>query len=392
MIREDYVMWDSPAILETITTKDGVLDFKKGKLIKRKGLRNEFRLKYVDYTSEEIMNSEKPYHYLNFMYEIFPEKETCDMALKLVSLCITGNADKRIFQLWEGDGANGKSTLIDIIKNVLKGKTNTYDPKLLMPDKYSSKMGVTPELYSFYGSYAAVGIEVEQNGEFSMGVIKNLTGGDTITANPKYKDQVEFEATWQLILAVNDLPRFNALDGAFIDRLYILPFVMTFPKNENDARKLIEKGIPGNRIGSRKSKNKLLSNIMEQKAGIIKNMIETYIDLENNFNGIIEESPESKQKKNFYIQDNDDFGDFVKNICIIDPEGFCTSEEITEAFKDYMGLKKASSKWVISHLKKYNRHIRPTSRATTITGEYGIEEKKRRRGLEGIRLKTKWIS
>ena len=157
-----------------------------------------------------------------------------------------------------GENGAGKSTLIDIIKHVLTGKTNTYDPKLLMPDKYGSKMGVTPELYSFRGSYAAVGTEVDQSGEFSMGVIKNLTGDDTITANPKYKDQVEFDATWQLILAVNDLPRFSGTDSAFIDRLYIVPFVMTFPKTENEIENLLNKGVKPERIGTRKNKTKMM--------------------------------------------------------------------------------------------------------------------------------------
>ena len=45
------------------------------------------------------------------------------MANELVSLCISGNTEKRIFQLWEGEGSNGKSTLIDIIKEI-----NIYHP------------------------------------------------------------------------------------------------------------------------------------------------------------------------------------------------------------------------------------------------------------------------
>lgn len=386
-IREDFVNWDSPDIRETVTTNDGVIDFSKGIIQSRKGLRSEFRLRFVDYKTDEILNSEHPTYYIDFMKDIFPEDDTFKMALQAVSLCITGNSEKRIFQLWEGDGFNGKSTLIDIIKKVLQGKTNTYDPKLLMPEKYSKRMGVTPELYAFRGSYAAVGTEVDQGGEFSMGIIKNLTGGDDITANPKFKDQVEFSATWQLILAVNDLPRFNALDGAFIDRLLILPFVMTYPKDDVDRKALLRRGIPEKRIGKRKGKNKLLDNILSQKAGIIKHMIDEYLELENKYNGLINESIESKRKKSFYIQDNDDYGDFVKDVCMIDEDGFCTSEEITEAFKDYMGFKKASSKWIVINLKKYNRNIRSISKEIIIHGEYG-DEKKRRRGLSGIRLKT----
>lgn len=387
-IRVDGVNWDSPAIKETITTKDGVIDFSKKSIEKRIGYRGEFRLKYIEYTCDEILNARPPENFNTFMSEIFPDPGTLKMAYQLVSLCISGNADKRIFQLWEGDGFNGKSTLIDIIKKVLEGKTNTYNPQLLMPDFYG-KSGVTPELVTFRGSYAAVGVEVEQGKEFSMGIIKNLTGGDTITANPKHKAQIEFDPTWQLILAVNDLPKFNALDGAFIDRLFILPFEMTYPRNDDDIKELLRKGIPKDKIGKRKNKTKLLASIFEEKAGIIRTMITDYIDVQNFHDGRILESDESKGKKSFYIQDNDDFGDFIENMCIVEREGFCSSEEIIEAFKDYMGFKKASSKWVISNIKKYNRMITSTSREVMISGEFNSIEKKRRRGLSGIRVKTK---
>jgi len=387
MIREDQVKWDSPTIRETVTTIDGVIDFSNNIIEKRQGFRGEFRLKHVNYTTDEILNAEHPNFYCSFMQEVFPDFETYKMAMQLVSLCITGNAEKRIFQLWEGDGANGKSTLIDIIKHVLTGKTNTYDPKLLMPDKYGSKMGVTPELYSFRGSYAAVGTEVDQSGEFSMGVIKNLTGDDTITANPKYKDQVEFDATWQLILAVNDLPRFSGTDSAFIDRLYIVPFVMTFPKTENEIENLLNKGVLPEKIGKRKNKTKMMKNILSQKAGIIKSMINEYLELQNEYDGIITESEQSKNKKAFYIQDNDDLGNFLENMCEIEPDSFCSSEEITEAFKDYMGLKKASSKWIISNLKKHYKTIKSDTRMVLVEKPTGGYEKKRRRGLSGVSIK-----
>lgn len=386
MIREDGVNWDSIAIRESITTKDGVIDFSNGKLITRDGKRSEFRLKYIDYTTEEIINSPEPTHYNNFMRSTFPDEETLFMANELVSLCISGNTEKRIFQLWEGEGSNGKSTLIDIIKEIMKGKTNTYPPKMLMPDKYDRGLSVTPELATFQGSYAAVGIEVDQSSEFSMGIIKNLTGGDTITANPKHKAQIEFDPTWQLILAVNDLPRFNSLDGAFVGRLCILPFVMSFPRDESEELDFLKKGIKPKQIGEKKDKKKMLTEIYSQKAGIIRFMIETYCNLEKN-SGYVKQSPESLEKKKYYIRDNDDFGKFIDDNCVIETDAFCSSEEITEAFKDYMGMKKASPKWVISNVKKHNKQIQSDSRDIIIKSEYG-EERKRRRGLTGVRLKT----
>jgi len=389
MICEDVIIWDGPNIRETITTEDGVIEFKNKKIESRKGLKSEFRRSFIPYKTIDILEAEEPKTYLSFMKEIFPDPETCIMAEQMVSMCITGNSDKRLFQLWEGGGANGKTTLIELIKKILVGKTVTYDPRLILSDKSKThQMGVTPELYSFMGAYAAVASEVDEGEEFSIGKIKLLTGGDTITANPKYRDQVNFEATWQLILSVNDLPRFNVNDKAFLDRLMILTFEMTYPKNEEERQKAINEGYDPKYIGVRKSRNDLIADIVKERNGVIKNMIETYITLETEHKGVIQESPRSKHKKRSYTQDNDDFGKFVLDQCIIGLEGFTTSEEITEAFKDYMGFKKMSSKYVISHLKKYNKNIIQTSKQVDILDHNGFMQKKRRRGLAGIRLKT----
>ena len=220
-----------------------------------------------------------------------------------------------------------------------------------------------------------------------MGIIKNLTGGDTITANPKHKAQVEFEPTWQLILAVNDLPKFNSLDGAFVGRLCILPFVMSFPRDEDERLEFLKKGIKEENIGHKRDKNSMLTEIYSQKSGIIKFMIETYVLLQTADKGSIKQSEESLSKKKYYVQDNDDFGKFINDNCVIDPTGFVTSEEITEAFKDYMGMKKASAKWVISHIKKHNRQVETASKEVYVN-EFGADVRKRRRGLTGIRLKN----
>jgi phage/plasmid-associated DNA primase len=387
MIREDVVSWDPTAIMETVTTTDGVIEFRDGKIIKRKGYRGEYRRSFVSYTTDEILNSKDPVYFKEFMKNSFPDDETLLMANQLVSLCISGSVEKRIFQLWEGEGSNGKSTLIDIILEILKGKSNTYNSNLLIPDKYARSGELTPDLEKFPGSYAAMATEVEQSAEFSLGTIKKLSGGDPILINPKFKSSREIEPTWQLILAVNDLPRFNSTDEAFIGRLRVLPFVMRFPRDDNEKQRFLAQGTLPEHIGISKPKNKLKADIFSEKAGVIRHLINIYVDLQKG-GGKIFESELARDKKNVYIQDNDDFGKFINDVCIIEPNAFCTSNEITEAFKDYLGLKKASSKWVITSVKKHNRSIGTASREVIIKGEYNMDVKKRRRGLTGIRLKT----
>ena len=376
-IFHDIVQWDSPAIKETVTTTDGVIDFRKGQIRKREGLPQEFRRSFVPYTTEEIMSAGKPEKYIEFLHEIFPNADTFETARYSSSTFISGNANRRTFHIWIGEGANGKSTWIDILKKAIGDKAITYDVKLLLPEKFSG-MGTTPELAKFEGAYAAFGVEVDRGKRFSSGIIKNLTGGDTISVNPKYRAAIELDATWQLIFACNDLPSFNANDPAFINRLLILPFNMRYWKNADDKKEAERKGTEEQYIVKAGDRDEIINSTLAERAGIIKMMIQDYVEMVSKKDGVIPESKECKKHKNAYIGENDILGEFLRENCEID--GACTgnyfvkSSAITEAYQNYTGFKKASSTAVTKDIIKYDKRV-----------ERGVRNKSR--GLLNIKLK-----
>jgi len=343
-IHKETVDWDSPDIKESITTYDGVIDFKDGKVIVRDGFREEYRKSYIDYFTDDIIESEKPEKFISFMKDIFVNVETCETAKFVMSMCISGNAGRRLFHLWEGGGANGKSTLIEIIQKTLgTSKSTTYPSKMLLPDRMDKNMGTTPELHELHGAYAAFGVEAEQGKRFSCSMIKNLTGGDTITVNPKYRPQYTMLPTWQLIMAVNDLPGFDATDNAFIERLCILPFNSTFCKTQDYKNDLIAKGENQETLKLSKDRIKIIDEIMTEKCSIIKWMIEGYVELENKHNGIIPQSKECINKKKTYIRDNNDTAEFIEEMCIIDKTGIIYNDHLTEVYRDFIGNDKIST-------------------------------------------------
>ncbi|MBE3039278.1 MAG: bifunctional DNA primase/polymerase, partial [Chloroflexi bacterium] len=219
-IFREVVKWDSVSIKETVTTKDGVLDFSTRELKTRKGLPEEYRRSHVPYTSREIIDASTPEKYIEFLHDTFPNEDTFWTARYASSTCISGNANRRTFQIWVGDGYNGKSTWIDVIKKTLGEKAKGYGTNILLEQKFQS-LGTTPELAEFEGAYVMFGIEVDSGKKFQLSIIKNLTGGDDITVNPKYQHVRDIKATWQLVFACNELPSFNESDEAFIDRLLI---------------------------------------------------------------------------------------------------------------------------------------------------------------------------
>jgi P4 family phage/plasmid primase-like protien len=380
------VPWDGIQILETVTTKDGVIDFSGNCIVKRTGNQKEYRKSFVDITTDEILNSENPRNFLQYLTDIFPDEETKETISHCIGLCISGNGNKRKFQIWTGNGSNGKSTLQEIIKACIGSKAITYPSQMILYDKFGDKLGVTPELVPFQGAYVGFGGEVEMGQKFSVGKIKKLTGDETITANPKFKNQIEFPCTWQVVLCVNDLPMFNGTDIAFIDRLILIPFVVKYVTDEDDIKRELTMGAKRENIRFKGDKSKIIPPIMAERAGIIKWMINKYIELQTVKKGIIPESKECKELKRQYIKDNDDIGMFIDACCIIE-DGLdykTTLEDVTKRYRDFTGNQKTSTQYITKSLKKATREtIKDTWKYEK---DYETGKFKKHRALLNIKL------
>jgi len=391
---QKYALWDSEKLKETITTIDGVIDFTGEEVINRKGTRKEFRRTFVPYRTDEILDTGVPVKYNEFLSSLFPDEDTLHTARQSSSMFISGNA-KKVFQVYHGEGDNGKSTWIEIEKELFGEKAHTYSTSLILNNKYGDDK-LPPEAADFMGKYLLYGSEVQKGKQLSLGKIKNFTGDDTIAATPKYKDQREFRPTWQMVLSVNDLPFFDGADRAFINRLLVLPFEKTFVDTEQDMQSLINRGHDENKVALKIDANKLKKGIREEFAAVMHQKIKDYLDLKINYSGIIKQSDKCRKHKESYIADNNDVENFIIEMCYVslEKEYFVSSEDLTEAYKNYSGMSKISPSFVIRSITKLRQEVvkvtktiekeRPTTWDSRVKEKYKIQ----RRGLKNIRLKT----
>ena len=380
------VDWDSPKCRETLTCSDGVIYFSDKKITTGSGEPTDYRLDFIDLTMDEILNAADPVKYNEFIESIFPDPETRATAEELLSLSISGDASRRIFQVWNGEGANGKGTLITILEAVLGNKVVTFPPGLLLASRPGQAPSITPELARFKGKYVAISQETEAGAKFSTGVIKNYTGDDRIIANPKYKDPIEFDATWQLILVTNDLPHFDSDDTAFMDRLVVLPFVVTFVSSDEAYAKKRLAGYAADHIKPAKNKHKMMAEIKKERSGILKKLILDYINIEDKG---VTVSQLSNEWKTEYHRSNDSIGAFVSAVCELQPDAFTTSEELAQAYRDFSGTPKVSTTWVVRKVLKTNVSLKKGTKMVDVEEhQYGFEQsvKKQRRGIVGIRI------
>ena len=387
------ILWDSEGLKETVTTLDGVIDFTNNHVIVRKGDREEFRKSFIDFKSKDIIESKEPIKYNEFMSGLFHDKDTLFTARQASSMYISGNA-KKVFQIYHGGGDNGKSTWLEIEAEILGDKSMTYPTEMIINNRFKDdKMG--PEAAQFIGKYLLYGSEVDKGKQLSLRKIKNLTGDDTLQAKALYENPIEFRPTWQMILSVNDLPFFDGTDRAFINRLIIIPFEQTFINTKEEKEKLIERGFKPETISFKIDANVLKKGIRKEFPAIINQKINDYVDLKNNYNGTIKQSDQCIKHKETYISENNDFENFIEEMCLVSIDGnlFESTEDLTESYREYTGVKKVSSKLVSMSLKKlrqiltYETRIIKGYEKDPATG-IQVEKRLRKRGLKNIRLKN----
>jgi P4 family phage/plasmid primase-like protien len=339
----------------------------------------------MKYSVSQFIEPGDTIHFDRFIDSTFPDADTQETALYALSLFISGVSSYRIFQVWHGGGRNGKSTLMEIMKHIMGERAITFDPKLLLAKKIDQGVGLTPELATFQGALVACGSETEENKKISTGLVKHMTGGETVKANPKHRDPIEFEATWQLVLATNDLPFFSASDNAFVDRLLLLPFKVKFARTEAELKEY-EKTAEYSAMGA--DGEKLKRGIEAEGAAIIHRLIKSYVKLRDDLDGTIPMSDWCTEKKSLYIQDNDDIRPFIENMCEVDDtmkKGyFAASQEITQAFRDFVGNQRISPNYVTSAILKSKRFI--LKGVKRVPNEMGVS--KQARGLENIQIKV----
>ena len=159
---------------------------------------------------------------------------------RLLGYCITGVVEDHILAVFFGLGANGKSTLIGVIQDLLGDLAVTAPEGLVIQRGHEPH----PERMAFLrGRRLVVNSELEDNAVLAEGLVKMLTGGDTISARELYGRRFQFRPTHKVLLVTNHRPRVHGVDEAIWRRLRVVPFGVTIPPEDQDPtlrRRLLE--------------------------------------------------------------------------------------------------------------------------------------------------------
>lgn len=131
----------------------------------------------------------------------------------------------------QGNGSNGKSTVVEAIRSALGTHAVVVPERLLMANPSDHPT----ELTTLQGARLALIEETPEAQRLSVKRLKDTLGTPTITARRIQKDNVTWQATHSLILTTNYRPRINETDHGTWRRLALVRFPYTFRAGAAEA-------------------------------------------------------------------------------------------------------------------------------------------------------------
>lgn len=151
---------------------------------------------------------------------------------RAVGYTLTGDTGEEVLFFPHGPAATGKSTFLEALKRTLGDYAATADFEAFLARPANG--GARSDIARLAGARMVLGVEVEDGKRLAEGLIKQLTGGDTVTARFMYRDLFEFRPAFKLWLAANHRPKVGADDEAIWRRILQIPFTRVVPPGRRD--------------------------------------------------------------------------------------------------------------------------------------------------------------
>ena len=143
--------------------------------------------------------------------------------------CCTGETREQKMVLHVGHGANGKSTLLEVISGVMGGYAKPAPPNILTATKEDRH---PTELADLAGARLVTAHESEDGAMMREAFIKQVTGTDRIKARFLYKEFFEFAPTHKIQMLTNYKPTIKGQDHAIWRRMLLVNYPVKFGTEE----------------------------------------------------------------------------------------------------------------------------------------------------------------
>jgi putative DNA primase/helicase len=228
---------------------------------------------------------------------------------KIVGYSLTGYTREQCYFVFYGSGSNGKSTLLNVLRELLGSFVKNIDFNSLTYSGHSAR----GDLARLIGARVVTCVEVEPRKVVNETVINRITGGDPITVKKMYCDPFEYIPRYKIIIAGNDKPNLEGLKHATWRRIRLIPFSVQFEKG---------KGL----------NDKLTEELLEELPGILTWAVEGCLEWQKEG---LEPPKEVEVATSAYRVEKDNLIEFLKEACVANPQASVKSVDLYASYQSW---------------------------------------------------------
>lgn len=287
-----------------LNVKNGIIDLRTKELLAHDPKYMITQFVNVKYDSNAIGE-----RFTNFITEICNNDEClADYLQTLYGYSVTGEINEQCCFIESGTGANGKSTLNNVISTILEDYTDIVSFDLFKKNTYSSANAPTPELAKLVNKRIVFCAETD-NLEINEAKLKEITGGTKITARKAYGNPFSYMPQYTIIFESNNKPTIKGTDYGIWRRIKVIPFQCTFKKDVA-----------------------LKDALLKEKKVILKWLVDGAY---NYYKAGFPACKAVKKATNQYCENEDTVGVFVKYAVKREDDGKCPARILYDAYEKY---------------------------------------------------------
>lgn len=293
-LKSQEVRMESPTL---ISLNNGVLNLETKELVEfspEYKIKNKIPVNYNPVAYSEIMDKTLNKICCN-------DKQLRSLVEEMVGYCLFRRNELGKCFILTGHGANGKSTLLDVIKRLI-GKENISSVALNeLNDRFRT--------FQLEGKLANIGDDISNAYIEDNSTFKKLVTGETVNVERKGKDPFDFENYSKLIFSCNEIPRINDLSDGLKRRIVFIPFNAKFSKSDPDYDPfIIDKLLSTKALEyllklALEGLNRILYNRAFTTPSVVEDTWDDYERRNNPILGFLEEGKiENESTKDAYLQ------------------------------------------------------------------------------------------
>ena len=213
-----------------LCTPNGIVNLKNGGLYshdKNKFITKITNCEYTDKIDHPLWDS--------FLDSTFGgDQELIHYIQKAIGYSLTGSTQEQCTFFCYGTGRNGKSTFMETISDALGDYATNIQPETIMVKPGTN--GPTSDIARLKGARFVTCSEPNEGVRLNEGLIKQLTGGDKVTASRKFENEFEFYPEFKLWMSTNHKPVIRGTDVGIWRRICLIPFTVCIPEEKVDKR------------------------------------------------------------------------------------------------------------------------------------------------------------